>query len=192
MNIHLPLINIAEVLTDSLVVIETVMNELAAGKNIKELAKKYTKRDSLKEKGGEFGFFPITKYGELGKIASQMSIGQIYGPVKLDEGYSVFQLIDKKEDTAGYKMDYKDVKDQIILMLTMEKFEKYVNEYNASLAQTYGVKIHEDVLKNIENSYINLVVVRYMGFGGEIYAVPVTEQYSGWYEVWKERQKLNP
>lgn len=192
MNIHLPLINIAEVLTDSLEVIETIMNELAAGKNIKELAKKYTKRDSLKEKGGEFGFFPITKYGELGKIASQMSIGQIYGPVKLDEGYSVFQLIDKKEDTAGYKMDYKDVKDQIILMLTMEKFEKYVNEYNASLAQTYGVKIHEDVLKNIENSYINLVVVRYMGFGGEIYAVPVTEQYSGWYEVWKERQKLNP
>ncbi|MGE5847701.1 MAG: peptidylprolyl isomerase, partial [Ignavibacteria bacterium] len=192
MNIHLPLINIAEVLTDSLEVIETVMNELAAGKNIKELAKKYTKRDSLKEKGGEFGFFPITKYGELGKIASQMSIGQIYGPVKLDEGYSVFQLIDKKEDTAGYKMDYKDVKDQIILMLTMEKFEKYVNEYNASLAQTYGVKIYEDVLKNIENSYINLVVVRYMGFGGEIYAVPVTEQYSGWYEVWKERQKLNP
>ncbi|MGE5811484.1 MAG: hypothetical protein ACM339_08280, partial [Ignavibacteria bacterium] len=82
--------------------------------------------------------------------------------------------------------------DQIILMLTMEKFEKYVNEYNASLAQTYGVKIYEDVLKNIENSYINLVVVRYMGFGGEIYAVPVTEQYSGWYEVWKERQKLNP
>ncbi|MGE5810339.1 MAG: peptidylprolyl isomerase [Ignavibacteria bacterium] len=192
MNIHLPLINIAEVLTDSLEVIETVMNELAAGKNIKELAKKYTKRDSLKEKGGEFGFFHITKYGELGKIALQMSIGQIYGRVKLDEGYSVFQLLDKKEDTAGYKMDYSDVKDQIILMLTMEKFEKYVNEYNAGLAQKYGVKIYEDVLKNIKNSYINLVVVRYMGFGGEIYAVPITEQYPGWYEVWKEKQKLNP
>ncbi len=100
MNIQLPLVNIAEVLTDSLVVVETVMNELAAGKNIKELAKKYTKRDSLKEKGGEFGFFPITEYGELGKIASQMSIGQIYGPVKLDEGYSVFQLLDKKEDIS--------------------------------------------------------------------------------------------
>jgi foldase protein PrsA len=192
LNIHLPLLNIAEILTDSLKIVETVMNELAAGKNIKELAKKYTKRDSLKEKGGEFGFFPITKYGELGKIASQMSIGQIYGPVRLEEGYSVFQLLDKKEDTAGYKMDYTDVKDQIILMLTMEKFEKYVNEYNAGLAQKYGVKIYEDVLKNIDNTYIILVVVRYMGFGGEIYAVPNTEQYSGWYEIWQQKNRLMP
>ncbi len=89
-------------------------------------------------------------------------------------------------------MDYSDIKNQIILMLTMEKFEKYVNEYNAGLAQAYGVKINEDVLKNIENAYINIVVVRYMGFGGEIYAVPNTEQYSGWYEIWKKKNRLMP
>jgi hypothetical protein len=192
LNFRLPLVNIAEVLTDSLRVVETVLNELAQGKSIKELAEKYTKRDSLKDKGGEFGYFPITKYGELGKIASRMSIGEVYGPLKLDEGYSVFQLLDKKEDTANYKMDYADIKDQIIMMLTMEKYEKYVNEYNARLALKYGVKINDDVLKDIENSYLNMIVVRYMGFGGEIYAVPYTEQYSGWYKIWQKNQNAVP
>jgi hypothetical protein len=36
------------------------------------------------------------------------------------------------------------------------------------------------------------VVARYMGFGGEIYAVPNTEQYSGWYEIWKQKNRLMP
>jgi hypothetical protein len=188
-DFHLPLVNIAEVLTDSLTVIETVLNDLSAGKNIKDLARKYTKRDSLRERGGEFGYFPVTRHGELGKAAYRMSVGEIYGPLKLDEGYSVFQLLDKKEDTAD-KINYNDVKDQISMMLTLEKFEKFVNDYNAKLAYKYGVKINEDVLKNIENSFLNLVVVRYMGFGGEILAVPHTEQFSGWYKIWQENKSL--
>ena len=161
-----------------------------AYKDIKELAKKYTMRDSLREKGGEFGFFPITQHGEIGRIAAQMKIGDIYGPLKLDEGYSVFQLIDKKEDTTSYSKSYPDVKNEILMKLTLSKFEKYVNEYNAKLANKYGVEINEDVLKSIDNIFMNLVVVKYMGFGGEIFAVPYTEQYSGWYDIWQKNKNI--
>jgi parvulin-like peptidyl-prolyl isomerase len=189
---HLEFVNIAEVLSDSLSVIETVLNGLRNGADIKELAKKYTKRDSLRSKGGEFGFFPVTRHGEIGKIASQMNIGDIYGPIKLDEGYSVFQLIDRKEDTTGYSLSYDDIKDQIVMQLTLNKFEKYINEYNAKLAVKYGVEINEDVLNDINNIFMNLVVVRYMGFGGEIFAVPYTEQFSGWYEIWQKKQEVVP
>ena len=186
----LELVNIAEVLTDSLEVIETVLNELSKGANIKDLAREYTKRDSLKEKGGEFGFFSITQYGEIGRIASQMEIGDVYGPVKLEEGYSVFQLIDRKEDTTSYSMSYDELREQLISHVTLLKFEKYVNEYNARLANKYEVEIYEDVLKDIDNIYMNLVVVRYMGFGGEIFAVPYTEQFSGWYDIWLGTKNL--
>jgi len=186
----LELVNVAEVLTDSLEVIETVLNELSEGKSIKDLARLYTKRDSLKERGGEFGFFPITKHGEIGRIASQMKIGDVYGPIKLDEGYSIFQLINRKVDTTNSK-NYAEIKDQLITQLTLSKFEKYVNEYNAKLAQKYGVEIYEDVLKDIDNIFMNLVVVRYMGFGGEIFAVPYTEQFSGWYEVWQHNKDMS-
>jgi foldase protein PrsA len=124
----LELVNVAEVLTDSLDLIEKVLNELSNGADIKDLAKRYTERDSLKDKGGEFGFFPITEHGDIGRIASQMKIGNVYGPIKLDEGYSVYQIIGKKEDTTVYTKSYGQVKDQLIAKITLAKFEKYVNE----------------------------------------------------------------
>ncbi len=189
-NIPVEMVNIAEVLNDSLSVIETVMNELAKGKDIKELARKYTQRDSLKERGGVFGYFPVFTHGELGRKAAQMKIGDVCGPIKLDEGYSVFQLIDKKQDTTGKALSYNDVKERLVMQVTLKKFEKYVNEYNARLALKYGVKINEDVLKGIEDIFMNLVVVRYMGFGGEIFAVPYTEQFSGWYDIWQQSKNI--
>ena len=186
----LELVNIAEVLTDSLDVIEIILNELSAGKDIRDLARQYTKRDSLKDRGGEFGYFPVTKHGEIGKAAFKMETGDVYGPLKLEEGYSVFQLIGKKTDTTNYSKSYEEIREELITHLTLLKFEKFVNEYNAKLAHKYGVEIYEDVLNEIENTYLNLVVVRYMGFGGEIFAVPYTEQFSLWYNIWLKSKDL--
>jgi parvulin-like peptidyl-prolyl isomerase len=195
-------VNIAEVLTDSLNIVETVLNELASGRDIKELARAYTKRDSLKDKGGEFGFFPVTRYGEIGRIASGLEVGQVYGPLKLDEGYSVFKVLGKKtaplseinDSNSDKDLDvvFSELKDQVVMQLSLNKFKNYVNEYNAGLAQKYGVKIDEEVLNNIKNTFLDLVVVRYMGFGGEIFAVPYTEQFSGWYEIWQQKTNLTP
>lgn len=184
------LINIAEVLTDSLSIAEKVLNELNKGANIKDIARKYTKRDSIRDKGGEFGYFNITQHGEIGRIASQLNINDIYGPVKLDEGYSIFQILDKKDDTTSYTMSFNEVKEQLIEKLTLAKFEKYINEYNSALANKYGVEINDDALKNFDDIFMNLVVARYMGFGGEIYAVPYTEEYSGWYEIWQKGRNI--
>lgn len=185
-----PLVDIAEVLTDSLSIAETVLNELSKGVSIKELARRYTKRDSLRSKGGEFGYFRITQHGEIGRIASRLKTGDVYGPLKLDEGYSIFQVIDKKEDTTSYRKSFAEVKNDLIAKITLAKFEKYINKYNARLAGKYGVEIYDNVLNSIDNIFMNLVVARYMGFGGEIYAVPYTEQYSGWYDIWIKNKSI--
>jgi parvulin-like peptidyl-prolyl isomerase len=185
------LLKIAEIFTDSLKNVELVLNELSKGKDIHKLARQYSKRDSSKYKDWNSGYFPITEFGEIGKYAALMEIGDIYGPVKVDGGYSIFQLVDRKMDTTDYSGSYDNVKDQLVLQLTLSKFEKFVNEFNAKLAQKYDVEIYEDVLSETRNIYLNLVVVRYMGFGGEIYAVPLTEQFSGWYNIWKQ-ENLNP
>ncbi len=185
-----PLINIAEVLTDSLSIAEKVLNELWRGVSIRELAKKYSKRDSLRDKGGEFGYFDITQHGEIGRIASGLKIGDVYGPLKVDEGYSIFQVIDRKQDTTSYTKSFDEVKDQLISKITLTKFEKNINNYNARLAAKYGVEIYDDVLKSIDDIYLNLVVARKMGFGGEIYAFPYTEEYSGWYDIWLKNKNI--
>ncbi|RPI70018.1 MAG: hypothetical protein EHM47_12875, partial [Ignavibacteriales bacterium] len=184
------LVNVAEVLTDSLETVEIILNELSKGKDIGLLAKQYTKRDSVRERGGEFGYFPVTENGEIGRAAFNMEVGDVYGPIKLDEGYSVFRLIGKKQDTTVNSKSYDEVKEELISQITLSKFEKYVNGYVAELAQKYGIEIYEDVLEEIDNIYLNLVVVRYMGFGGEIFAVPYTEQFSGWYDIWIDNKEI--
>ena len=186
------LVNIIEILTDSLQVVETVLNELAAGKDIRELAALYTIRDSLRTRRGETGFFSPVKFGEIGKAALDMKIGDVYGPIKLNDGYSIFKLIDRIPDTTKFTKSYDEVKQELISHLTLLKFEKYVNEYNAALAKKYGITINENVLERLENVYLNLVVVRYMGFGGQIFAVPYTEQFSGWYDIWQNNVKVVP
>ncbi|MCK7516464.1 MAG: peptidylprolyl isomerase [Ignavibacteriales bacterium] len=49
-----------------------------------------------KKSNGEYGLFPVTENGEIGRIASTMNVGDIYGPLELKEGYSIFKLIDKQ------------------------------------------------------------------------------------------------
>ncbi|MGE5498012.1 MAG: peptidylprolyl isomerase [Syntrophothermus sp.] len=184
-------VNIAEILTDSLAVVEHLLKEISEGKDFTELASRYTQRDSLKSRGGEFGFFPVTRHGELGRIASRMKIGQIYGPVKTNEGYSVIKLLERKDEKVNGPQNFEDVKDQIIMKVSAARFEEHINKYTADLARKYGVYINEKTLDDIENIYLNLVVVRYMGFGGEIFAVPYTEQFTGWYDLYiknKERE----
>lgn len=184
------LVNVVEILTDKLEVVETVLKKISEGYDIKQLAKEYTLRDSLRSKNGEFGLMSAAKLGEIGKASLKMNVGDIYGPIKTDEGYSIFKLIDRQPDSSYHKKNFTDVKNEIDTKLTFSKFEKNVNEYTAKLAVKYGVEINENVLNSLSNSFLNLVVVRYMGFGGEIFAVPNTEQFSGWYKLWQQEKLI--
>lgn len=88
--------NIGEILTDSLEIVTKVLQEIDNGREFKELAKLYNKRESTKVNDGEYGLTPVTMLGELGRIASMMAIGDVYGPIKLPEGYSIIKLLDKE------------------------------------------------------------------------------------------------
>lgn len=187
----LTMVNIVEVLTDSLETIEKVFDELKNNKDIHELARKYTKREWTKEKGGEFGFFPSTMYGEIGRIAAEMNVGDVYGPLKTEDGYSVFKLIGKKkedaapEDGKGAKKNSMTAKD-----LKTQKYLQKLTNYTASLAKSYGVTVNEDVLNSVDALNMNVFAYRYMGFGGRLMAVPLTVPFSSWVEQWKKQLNM--
>ncbi len=61
----IPSVNMLEILTDKLEIVELVLNELNKGTDFRELAKKYTIRKWAKEKGGELGLLPINVNKEL-------------------------------------------------------------------------------------------------------------------------------
>lgn len=181
------MVNIVEVLTDSLELIDFIINELSKGAEIKQLAEKYTQREWTKDQGGEFGLFPVNKFGELGRIASQMEVGDIYGPLKLPEGYSIFQLIDKKHRDDSLSVPFEKLKDDYKSELLHNKLMQKMNDYTLQLALEYGIDINPDLLNSIEVTGINSFAIRYLGFGGKITAVPLVTPNNSWVESYLKK-----
>ena len=185
-------VNIIELLTDSLDVVEKALNELENGADLKELARIHTKRKWTKENGGEFGFFPTTAYGELGRIAGELEIGEIFGPLELDDGYSIFKVIDKKDEAESIPKPFEELKDEIKRKLKAEKLSQKMIDKTVELANKYGVQVDELLLKQIKVTNLTMLVYKYMGFGGRILAVPLTNQFIEWVDDWKEGSKSLP
>ena len=184
------LVNIIEILTDSLETINFILRELKEGKDFRELAIKFTKREWVKKNNGEFGLFPVSSHGEIGRIAATMNVGDIYGPLTLPEGYSIFKLIDKKDSTTIKPEPYEKVKDEYKRELAYRKLRFKMNNYTANLAIKYGVSINYDLLNSIEVTNINSFALRKLGFGGKITAVPIVAPNTDWVNPWLEKLKV--
>lgn len=185
-------LNIIELLTDDLEVIENVLNQIENGEDFRTLAIKHTKRIWVKENNGEFGFFPSIMYGDIGKIASTLEINQIYGPLKVPEGFSIFQLIDKRESELKSIALFEDIKEDLIKDIKAGKIQKAQIKETVRLANKYGIEINEDLLLSIDVKPMDMYVYRYMGFGGRISAVPLLTPFSEWFQTWQQSKKELP
>lgn len=173
------MVNIVEILTDNLETVEKILDELKHNTDIRELARKYNKREWTKAKDGEYGLFPVTSNGEIGRIAGQMEIGEVYGPLKVPEGYSVFKLIEKKDESFSNKLPGGN-KNPSGSDLLSQNYHTKLTDYTARLARSYGVKINQEVLNSVTALNLNLFAYRYMGFGGRILAAPLTTPFVEW------------
>lgn len=185
-------VNILEILTDSLEVVESIFKELNKGADFRLLAAQHTKRTWTKSQGGEFGFFPVTMYGELGKIASSLKINDIYGPVKLNEGYSIIKLIDRRQHRSDSLLALKKTPEEVRKILFYEKSAKFFIDYTVKLANKFGISINEPLLNALKVSDYQMLVFRQMGFGGQLTAVPMVLPFNEWYLPWKESKKPTP
>ncbi len=188
------LVNIQEILVDSLEQIELILNKLKDGEDFGQLAREYSKRKWAAEKNGEFGYFPTTMYDEIGKTAERLNIGDIFAPIETKDGYSIIKLLDKKierPDTTNIQ-DFVELKEKIRKELKQKIFDQQRDKLVAQLAQKYVKNINVELLKSIKVTNLNMFVYRYMGFGGKMTAVPIISPYVSWYEEWKKINKALP
>lgn len=188
------LVNIQEILVDSLEQIELLLNKLKEGEDFGQLAREHSKRKWAAEKNGEFGYFPTTMYDEIGKTAEKLNIGDIFAPIETKDGYSIIKLLDKKierPDTINVQ-DFSELKEKIRKELKQKKFDQQRDKLVSQLAQKYVKNINIELLKSIKVTNLNMFVYRYMGFGGKITAVPIISPYVSWYEEWKKINKALP
>ncbi|MBN2572592.1 MAG: peptidylprolyl isomerase [Ignavibacteriales bacterium] len=186
------LVNIIEMLCDSLETIEKVLTELDNGADFRGLAIKYTKRTWVRDNNGEFGFFPTTMYGDVGKIAGELKIGDMYGPLKLEDGYSLFQLIDTKQEKTDNPLPFEEVAQNLEKNLKLEKFNQVASSKTIELAKKYGVQIDRNTFNNLNVVNHQILAYRYFGFGGRTLAVPQVSPFYKWYENWKSENPNVP
>ncbi len=70
------------------------------GENFARLAKKYTERSSAKDNDGILPPFPPGRYGDMGKAAFTLEVGEIAGPIVVGSKHSVIKLLKKTEARA--------------------------------------------------------------------------------------------
>ncbi|MBE0538580.1 MAG: peptidylprolyl isomerase [Ignavibacterium sp.] len=184
-------VNIIEILTDNIEDIEKIINGIYDGKDFKELASIFNKREFTNQSKGEWGYFDSRTGGEIGKIARNLEIGQIYGPIKVPEGYSIFKLIGKRKINLKQSVTIdKDSLKFIRVKLALSKMENLINKKTVALAEKFKIKLNQELLKNIETSEINTFTYRFIGFGGKIAAFPITIPIYEWYEQYKQKKEI--
>lgn len=181
-------INILELLTDSLSVVEDVLNKIAEGADFRELAIKHTIRERVKNNNGEFGLFSVDEYPELGSYASNLKIGEFGGPIELKEGFSIFQIIEKEEMKENFTNSFEEEKDLIKEKIFYEKMDRIIKSKTKEFAKKYNLEVNESLLNQIKTTEINVLIYRHFGFGGRILAAPFLNMFYEWFE---EYQKEN-
>lgn len=183
--------NVAEILTNDLSTIESVLNELDGGADFRDLAIKYASGDSLRARRGISGFFKASEKGEIGKAVNRMEVGEINGPIKTHEGYSLIKLLEKREGKREKIASFEEAKEDVKNILRTERMYKKLDDTTAKLAIEYGVEINDAVLRSIKVSSVDMIVMRRFGFGGQLLAVPFTPNFSSWFRKYEQLKKKN-
>ena len=140
----------------------------------------------------------ITNYNELkifntsAEAISELKPGEIYGPVKTNEGFTLVKVINNMNLNDSVKEKIDLIKENIRMKLHNKKLNKLLEDKAIELANNYQITINKDYLYSEKYSNINLFVHKYMGFGGRIAAVPYTTPFFNWFYKWKNNSGLNP
>ena len=182
-------VKIVEVLVDNPDTLNIVLEKLNLGTPLKELASEYSIRTEAKGNNGELGYFSITEYGEIGRIAGEMEIGDLYGPLKVPEGFSIFKLVDKRKRENKLPAEFDKEKNQIKMELRYKKFSDIIIDKTVELANKYTVQINQDLIESLKVTNTTSIVYQHLGFGGRLLAVPMTIPNYLWVEGWLNQNK---
>ncbi len=185
-------VNLIEILSDNLDSVQTILQKINSGEDFKTLAERYNQRKSTLGQKGEFGWQYTFQLGEIGKIAETMKEGEVYGPLKVEGGYSIFKLLGKKEAQDSVKQTFEASKDKIKEELFEKRLYENVTEGTARLAQKFGVTLYDQSLQQLSVTEVNMFTYRYMGFGGRISGVPTITPNVDWMQTWQKQKKLLP
>ncbi len=175
-------VNVREILVSDLREALVLRDTIQAGAEMRTLARESSRRKEWAARDGESGFFPVIRHPEIGVRALDAEKGELVGPVKVPEGYSVFAVLDVRRKAGDTVYSWSTVRRAVQQQLLLHKRERVLNEYIAAKAASYNVRMHFDRLAGVDVPKTNIVTRRFLGFGGSMLAAPPLTPLWYWLE----------
>jgi len=135
----------AEILVASDTLAQRVKRLLQEGQDPQTLYDQYSLREEAAHHSGRLdinaynqAFFP-----EIAEIVQNLEIGQVGGPVKTGAGYSVFKILERKQEKAPYN---RESKRRSMAYVKVDKARRNYVDYVRSLREKHSVSINEENL----------------------------------------------
>ncbi|MBX2974768.1 MAG: peptidylprolyl isomerase [Ignavibacteriaceae bacterium] len=189
---HRVLINIALLETNNLDVIDNSLTQIQDGKPFHLIASENSENSLIRNNNGFTGFVTPESLGEIGAISLTLEENQIYGPLKVKDGYALFQLINKFEEDDSTSRRAPINIEEIKQFYYQKKLENVFLKKTYELADKHGFSIDNKTLKEIKVSPIPMFTHRVIGFGGRIAAFPYTNPWYNWIDKYLQIKKDLP
>jgi len=124
---------------------EDILKKLRAGANFAKLAEEKSLRKWAAKKGGDLGYLTAARFPTISKPAFQLNVGQLGGPIKEGNTFSVIKVADKKPSKAK---PLEEVRRSIIPAIQRERQEEATEQLLEELRHQKGVEIFTDVLES--------------------------------------------
>ena len=133
-------ISILEILVDTRAQADSLLAAIERGGDLGELARRYSRRSTrIRRAEGRIQLLRPDKYGNLGWEAKNAEVGQIVGPVKTAQGFTVFKVLNK---VPGHQQSLDEVwgrvRAHLLQDLTQERFDALL----VKLKNQYSDQIH--------------------------------------------------
>lgn len=126
---------------------QSLKEELVAGADAVQLAEDYTIRQERAHHEGRLVLSPVGLYQELYKVAKNLQVGDVGGPVKVRGGYSVFKVVEKQP--APKKPYHIFSQRRARAYVKIARSQKAYVQYMRGLQEQYAVEIFADNLLKI-------------------------------------------
>ena len=126
----------------------SLQEELVGGADAVQLARDYTIRKERAHHEGRLVLSPVGLYQDLYKVAKDLQVGDVGGPVKVRGGYSVFKVVEKQPPPKKPYHVFSERRARAYVKIARSQ-EAYV-QYMRGLHEQYAVEIFEDNLLKIQ------------------------------------------
>lgn len=127
-------INLQEIIVDQKALCDSLMGLLNSGEDFGELARNFSMRDWSAKNNGEIGFSPIDKFGSLKETFSNSNVGELIGPVRIENYFGLFKILGKKDPKpVEFSIIKKSVRDAFIFEQRTKLRDEYINKIRKGL-----------------------------------------------------------